>query len=109
MNPNLDGGNHIANLIEEQVVSWMKEILDFPLVCFRFNPGGLERQALNLLNKAILIQLQEQGIAVPSYATLKGQHCLRMTIANHRSVQSDFDVLVEAVIRIGKQLNRKHL
>lgn len=30
MNPNLGGGNHIANLVEDQVIRWMKEILDFP-------------------------------------------------------------------------------
>ncbi|MEE9190577.1 MAG: pyridoxal-dependent decarboxylase, partial [Candidatus Neomarinimicrobiota bacterium] len=31
MNPNLGAGNHVANLVEEQVVNWMKEIVDFPL------------------------------------------------------------------------------
>jgi len=30
MNSNLGGGNHVANLVEEQVVNWMKEILGLP-------------------------------------------------------------------------------
>src|SRR5512135_1331097 len=30
MNPNLGGGNHVANLVEGQVVNWMKEIFSFP-------------------------------------------------------------------------------
>ena len=30
MNPNLGGGNHAANLVEEQVINWIKEMLDFP-------------------------------------------------------------------------------
>ncbi|MDQ2692592.1 MAG: pyridoxal-dependent decarboxylase, partial [Chloroflexota bacterium] len=30
MNSNLGGGNHVANLVELQVINWMKEILDFP-------------------------------------------------------------------------------
>ncbi len=30
MNPNLAGGNHAANLVEEQVVNRMKELLGFP-------------------------------------------------------------------------------
>jgi glutamate/tyrosine decarboxylase-like PLP-dependent enzyme len=30
MNPNLGGGNHAANLVEEQVLKWIKEILGFP-------------------------------------------------------------------------------
>jgi aromatic-L-amino-acid/L-tryptophan decarboxylase len=30
MNPNLGGGNHVANLVEGQVVNWMKGILGLP-------------------------------------------------------------------------------
>ena len=31
MNPNLGGANHSAHKVEEQVVNWMKEIIDFPV------------------------------------------------------------------------------
>lgn len=74
------------------------------IVCFRFNPGGLAEPALNALNKEILTQVQERGIAAPSYTTLRGQYCLRMAIANHRSEQEDFDALAEAVLRLGREL-----
>jgi len=74
------------------------------IVCFRFNPGGLDDETLNALNKEILIQLQEQGICAPSYTTLHGRYCLRVAIANHRSVQDDFDLLVKEVVRIGQKL-----
>ncbi len=30
MNSNLGGGNHVANLVEEQVINWIKEMLGFP-------------------------------------------------------------------------------
>ena len=30
MNPNLGGGNHIANNVEKQVVDWVKEMIEFP-------------------------------------------------------------------------------
>ena len=36
------------------------------LVCFRYNPGGLDDDRLNALNQEVLIRLQERGIAVPS-------------------------------------------
>jgi aromatic-L-amino-acid decarboxylase len=48
--------------------------------------------------------LQEQGICAPSYTTLHGRYCLRVAIANHRSVQDDFDLLVKEVVRIGQKL-----
>ena len=30
LNSNLGGGNHVANLVEEQVVNWIKEMISFP-------------------------------------------------------------------------------
>ena len=30
INPNLGGGNHAAHKVEEQVIDWIKEIIDFP-------------------------------------------------------------------------------
>lgn len=30
MNSNMGGGNHVSNLVEEQVIGWMKEMLGFP-------------------------------------------------------------------------------
>ena len=74
------------------------------IVCFRFNPGGMETEALNELNQSILVCLQEGGIAAPSYTTLNGEYCLRVAIANHRSKLEDFDLMVDAVIKLGMDL-----
>jgi len=74
------------------------------IVCFRYNPGGLDTEALNRLNQQLLVELQESGVAAPSYTTLDGAYCLRVAISNHRSRFEDFDVLVEAVLRIGDRL-----
>lgn len=30
MNPNVGGANHVANLVEEQVINWMKAMIGFP-------------------------------------------------------------------------------
>jgi len=75
------------------------------IVCFRYNPGGLDDAALNDLNKEILMRLQEQGIAAPSYTTLSSRYCLRVAIANHRSTTADFEALVEAVSQLGRSLH----
>ena len=74
------------------------------IVCFRFNPGGLDTEALNELNQVLLAELQESGLAAPSYTTLGGAYCLRAAISNHRSRLEDFDLLVSEVGRIGSDL-----
>ncbi len=74
------------------------------IVCFRYNPGGLEVERLNALNEELLIRLHESGIAAPSYTTLGGRYCLRAAIANHRTRDEDLPMVLEAVRRIGSEL-----
>jgi aromatic-L-amino-acid decarboxylase len=97
-----------ARYLEELVTSAEDLELAAPVplnvVCFRYAPMGLGDAALNTLNKEILVELQERGIAVPSGTTLRGRYVLRVGITNHRSRREDFEVLVQEVIRIGRQL-----
>ncbi|HXB10186.1 MAG TPA: pyridoxal-dependent decarboxylase, partial [Puia sp.] len=72
------------------------------IVCYRYNPGGLGDAELNLLNKEILMRLQEEGIASPSYTLLRGRYAIRVAITNHRSTRGDFEVLVRETVRLGK-------
>ena len=74
------------------------------IICFRYHPGGLDEASLNRLNQELLIRLYESGIAAPSYTTLQNRYCLRVAITNHRSRREDFDMLVEAVVRLGGEL-----
>jgi len=74
------------------------------IVCFRYVAAGLDDEALNALNQELLLRLHESGTAVPSYTRLHGRYALRMANVNHRSRQEDFDILVEAVLRLGREL-----
>jgi len=103
---NVDQARHFAKLVEnDPQLELMAPLGGMDIVCFRFNPGGLDTAALNALNKEILMQLHEQGIAVPSYTTLGDQYCLRIAISNHRSTFEDFDLLAREVVRIGQEIN----
>ena len=107
MTRNVKQAHYLSQLIEKEQDMELLAPIGLNIVCFRFNPGKLDDETLNELNKEILIQLQEQGICAPSYTTLHGRYCLRAAIANHRSVQEDFDVLVEEVVRIGQELTKQ--
>ncbi len=101
---NVEQAHYFGQLVKNDPKLEMMAPIGLDIVCFRYNPGHLELEALNALNKEILMQLHEKGIAVPSYTTLHGRYCLRIAIANHRSVQADFDLLAAEVVRLGNQI-----
>jgi aromatic-L-amino-acid/L-tryptophan decarboxylase len=99
---NIKQAHYFADLVEQEPLLELMAPVGLDIVCFRFNPGGFEDDKLNTLNKEILMQLHEQGIAVPSYTTLNHRYCLRIAISNHRSIQADFDLLAREIVRLGK-------
>jgi aromatic-L-amino-acid/L-tryptophan decarboxylase len=101
---NVEQARYFGQLVENDPCLELLAPIGLDIVCFRFNPGGLEDDRLSALNKEILMQLHERGIAVPSYTTLQGRYCLRIAIANYRSRQEDFDLLATEVVRIGQEL-----
>ncbi len=101
---NVDQAHYFGRLVEQAGDLELVAPIGLDIVCFRFNPGTLADAAVDAINKEILMQLHEQGIAVPSYTTLNGRYCLRIAIANHRSTLDDFDLLAREVRRIGQAL-----
>jgi aromatic-L-amino-acid decarboxylase len=101
---NVEQAHYFGKLVESEPTMELLAPIGMDIVCFRFNPGGMDEDALNMLNKEILMQLHEHGIAAPSYTTLGDRYCLRIAIANHRSTQEDFDLLAKEVVRIGNEL-----
>jgi len=103
---NIAQANYLATLIKQHDQLELLAPVSTNIVCFRFNPG-IEEDRLNELNKEILMQIQEEGIAAPSYTKLNGKYCLRVANVNHRSVLQDFDLLVKEVTRIGNEIMKK--
>lgn len=101
---NVRQATYLASLIEAEPALELLAPVPLNIVNFRFVTAGRDDAALDALNREILIQLQEQGIAVPSGTVIRGRFSIRVAIANHRSTDADFQALVEAVVRIGTGL-----
>jgi glutamate/tyrosine decarboxylase-like PLP-dependent enzyme len=67
------------------------------IVCFRVVRPGLDEAALDELNEAIAMAVQESGAAVPSTTRIDGRLALRVCIINHRTRPDDLNVLLRAV------------
>jgi aromatic-L-amino-acid decarboxylase len=74
------------------------------IVCFRYRPQGMSVNNLKALNIEIMLRLQEQGIAALSDTTVRGEHCLRVAITNHRTQREDLELLVREIIRLGAEI-----
>ena len=67
------------------------------VVCFRVRRPGLDEGALDRLNAAVAVAVQEAGEAVPSTTRVEGRLALRVCLINHRTVAEDLEVLLAAV------------
>jgi glutamate/tyrosine decarboxylase-like PLP-dependent enzyme len=100
---NIDQAHYLAKMIEDEAELEMALPVSLNVVCFRYTRNHLDDIQLNELNKHIEIELQEQGIAVPSIVIVNDKKYLHVAITNHRSRREDFDILVREVKRLGRE------
>ncbi len=103
---NIKQAQYLAGIVAKEPQLELLAPVPLNLVNFRYKAAGLDTDALNALNRNILVRLQEDGIAVPSGTVIRGQFAIRVAITNHRSEQSDFDALVAGVLDLGRQLTK---
>ena len=70
------------------------------IVCFRYD----FRYEANPKNARIVVDLQESGLAAPSTTTIDNETAIRVNLTNHRTRESDLDILVDAILEMGKEL-----
>jgi aromatic-L-amino-acid/L-tryptophan decarboxylase len=105
---NIKQAFYMGELIEKEPRLELLTPVSMNIVCYRYYKIGQSDDALNKLNKEILIQLQEQGIASPSSTVLKGCYAIRVANVNQRSRQADFRLLVKETCRIGDDLTARN-
>ena len=99
---------YLAQLVEANP---SLELLVHPtlnIVCFRYRTAEVEAEELDRLNRDIVADLQERGIAAPSTTRINGKLAIRVAITNHRSRREDFDLLVKSVIAVADERIRSH-
>jgi glutamate/tyrosine decarboxylase-like PLP-dependent enzyme len=103
MRQNVEQARHLAGLVRSHGELELVATGPLNLVCFRYRgPDG--RGDLNALNQALLVGLQESGVAMPSNTVLEGRYAIRVCINNHRTRREDLAVLVDEVVRRGRAL-----
>jgi aromatic-L-amino-acid decarboxylase len=74
------------------------------IVCLRFDDNASAADVLDRLNAAIVVDLQERGIAVPSTTTIDGRCAIRLNLTSHRVTDADLDLTLDAIVETGRRL-----
>jgi glutamate/tyrosine decarboxylase-like PLP-dependent enzyme len=104
---NIDQANYLGELISRQSELELMTDVTMNIVCYRFNPGNLDDEQLNVLNKELLMRMHEQGVAAPSSTILSGKYAIRVAIVNHRTRRHHLNEMVEGTIEIGRILAKE--
>jgi aromatic-L-amino-acid/L-tryptophan decarboxylase len=75
--------------------------VELNIVCFRYRFASHSDDR----NREIVIRLQESGVVAPSTTSLQGCLWIRAAIVNHRTSQTEIDLLVAATLAAGRALS----
>ncbi|MEZ2329277.1 aspartate aminotransferase family protein [Mesorhizobium sp. RCC_202] len=100
---NIAQARYLTGLIEAEPALELMAPTTINIVSFRHRLKGASEEQLKAFNTEIMLRLQEEGIAALSDTTVRGQHCLRVAIANHRTRREDLDLLIREMLRLGRQ------
>lgn len=104
---NIDQAFYLGEQIKKHPELELLAPVNMNVVCYRYNPGSLEDDRLNALNKELLMRMQEAGIAAPSSTLLSGKYAIRAAITNHRTRRHHLDEMVTATVEIGDKLMKQ--
>ncbi len=85
---------HLAGRIRSEPALELLAPVALNIVCFRVRAGG----DADALNRDIVADLQEAGIAALSTTTIDGKLAIRAAIVNHRTRTTDADAMLDAVL-----------
>ncbi|MDZ7681023.1 MAG: pyridoxal-dependent decarboxylase [Fodinibius sp.] len=95
---------HLVELVEGNADLELMAPAPLSIVCFRYNPGGMDEEALNTLNDRIIDKMEADGRVFLTGTKIDGKTALRTCFINHRTEKSDIVFLRDVVLEIGAAL-----
>jgi aromatic-L-amino-acid/L-tryptophan decarboxylase len=87
---------YLKQCIEKEPLLELLAPVSLNIVCFRYRS-----QRADDVNRNIVADLQESGVAAPSTTTVNGCLAIRAAIVNHRTEKRDIDAFLQAAIAFG--------
>jgi len=103
---NIDQAHYLEGLVNSASELELVAPVNLNVVCFRYVNPELTDETLDELNKRIVIELQEEGTAIPSLTKIRNRNVIHIANTNHRTRRDDFDILVREIVRLGQTLSQ---
>lgn len=104
---NCEQARHLRDLILNDDLFELLAPVGLQIVCFRPRVPELDAETVDRLTDESVIRLQESGLAVVSSTTLAGRRAIRVCITNHRTRESDLELMLDALRRIVREAARQ--
>lgn len=99
---NITVARHLAAVIDASGDFERLAPVPLSIVCFRYAPDRLraDREALNALNRTLMVDVQRDGQAYLSNAMIGDDFALRACIVNFRTTAADAAILLDTIRRV---------
>lgn len=97
---NIEQAKYLQGLVNSSKKLEMLAPVPLNICCFRYK----FKDDNEAKNDELVVLLHERGIAVPSTTRINGKRAIRVNLTNHRTRNKDLDILIEAIERIGGEL-----
>ncbi len=101
---NCNQARYLGTLISKEAELELLAPIGLNIVCFRYRAPNKSEKELAVLNREIVLQLQENGLAAPSTTILGGKLAIRVNITNHRTQLKDCTELIADCLKLGNKL-----
>jgi len=83
---------YLASKVESSSIFTLKAPVSLSIVCF-----GMRDVEDSSVNRELVLNLHESGIAAPSWTMINGETVVRCAIINHRTTRDDIDLFFDAI------------
>lgn len=102
---NVEQADYLAHRVERHRELELLAPCRMNVVCFRYRSvSEMDEDERDRTNREIVLRLQESGEFIVSGTVLLGKYAIRVAHVNHRTRAEDFDALLDAVVRHGRDI-----
>lgn len=101
---NIRQAKRLARLVDADADLELMAPTTMNIVCFRYCPSEVARSEWDAFNTNLVVRVQESGHTVPSTAHVDGGVAVRAAIINHRTKESDVEILIDVIKSVGQTM-----